>query len=236
MIAIGTHHKVGTVLLFNIFEAVRKQQGLKLFYGEQVDLQNDVDIFFNDHSVIDPEKLPENFKGIHIVRHPYETIVSGYRYHLKTDESWCRDEVRDEFGGKTYQALLKSLPADEGIMFEMMQVGYLTVRDMYGWNYDDKRFLNIRLEDFLEDFDATLEGMFRFLTFEDAQIGALVRRCQQYKKGKDRSTHITNRSNAVYTYQNYFKPQHYLLFEKLFPADTLQKLGYDEAARSQGVR
>ena len=83
MILIGTHHKSGTVLMKRIFTNFCDAEGLTFFYGNQNQLKNNSKVFHQDHSYFNTESLPSDFKGIHIIRHPLEIIVSGYRFHKK---------------------------------------------------------------------------------------------------------------------------------------------------------
>ncbi len=228
MIIVGTYHKTGTVLMSSIFKEVAKYKDWKFYKNTEFDPKVKTDIYFVRKSNIDLEKIPPDCKGVHLIRNPYEVVVSGYRYHLITREKWCRIPKRERLGGKTYQEYLNSLSPDEGITFEMIHVAYSTINSMYRWDYADERFLNLRLEDFLENFDKALEKTLRFLSFSEADVVALLQRCQKFKKGVavDKGGHITNKSSKVYTYREYFKPHHYILFDRLFPGDLMQKLGY----------
>lgn len=234
MIVVGTHHKTGTVLMTKIFEEVAKYKEWHFYKSTEFDPEVKTDIYFVRKSNIDLSKLPLGCKGVHLIRNPYEVVVSGYRYHLITREKWCRITKRERLGGKTYQEYLNALSLDEGVTFEMIHAAYNTICGMYHWDYADERFLNFRLEEFLETFDRALEKMFRFLSFNESDVMALLQQCRKFKKSVavDKRGHITNKSNAVYTYRKYFKPHHYRLFNLLFPRDVIQKLGY---AKERGL-
>ncbi len=212
-----------------IFKQVAKHKAWKFYKGTEFDAKVKTDIYFVRKSNIDTEKLPPGCKGVHLIRNPYEVVVSGYRYHLKTQEKWCRISKREALGGKTYQEYLNSLTPDEGITFEMLHAAYNTINSMYSWDFTDERFLQLRLEEFLKDFDRALEKMFRFLSFDEADISTLLQQSRRFKKGVnvDKGGHITNKSNSVYTFRKYFKPYHYKLFNRFFPGDIMQKLGYE---------
>jgi len=211
-----------------IFEQVAKHKEWLFHKSTEFDPKIKTDIYFVRKSNFNPEKLPLDCKGIHLTRNPYEVVVSGYRYHLKTREKWCQTSKRKKLGGKTYKEYLNALSPDEGITFEMIHAAYNTIGNMYRWDYTDERFLNLQLEEFLEDFDRALEKVLRFLSFDEAAVLALLQQCQKFKKGvdTDKGGHITNRSSEVYTYRKYFRPHHYRLFNLLFPDDIMQKLGY----------
>lgn len=228
MIVVATHHKTGTVLMNEIFGQVCRIKGWKFFYGRQEDLPEDADLFFQDHSRIDPEALPAGFKGIHVIRHPMEVVVSGYRYHHKTCETWCSGIERVRFGEMTHQGYLKTLSQSEGITFEMVETGYRTINEMYDWDYEDDRFLNLHLEAFAECYEDTLRQAFAFLGFEEDAIRMFLAAAKAYNKRGSNHAHITNKTEVLHTYEDYFEPYHYTLFQLLFPDDLFERLGYEK--------
>ena len=236
MIFVGTHHKTGSVLFHGVFGAVSKRLGLRFYSGWQRTLPPATDVWFMEHSRIDPERF-NHAKGIHAIRHPLDVICSAYRWHLVCDEPWCistehaiANGIRYNFDGLTYQEKLKSLSPREGILFELKGRSYHAITDMYKWNYDDKRFLNVRLEDVSANFDRTFSRIFSFLGLDVEQcvpVAALqdVRRFTRQRV--QQTAHITNK-NGDLSWQRYFLDDAMLdEFQRTFPADVMARLGYD---------
>ena len=64
-VLIGTHHKTGTSWFRKIFENISLYSGLKFFAGEQKDLPGEFDIFFQNHSKFDLQKIIQDYRGVH---------------------------------------------------------------------------------------------------------------------------------------------------------------------------
>jgi len=62
--------------------------------------------------------------------------VSGYFYHLWTEEKWAHVS-KQEFGGKSYLEYLNSLSKEEGLLVEMMRFANYDLRHMVAWDYQD---------------------------------------------------------------------------------------------------
>src|SRR5207244_8251072 len=112
MIFIGTHHKSGTILFWRIFRDVAVAFSLEVYPGIQRKLPPTTQIWFMEHSKIFPEDFTE-ITGIHVIRHPFDLICSGYRYHLVCNEAWCVSTavsraagVHYDFDGLSYQQKL----------------------------------------------------------------------------------------------------------------------------------
>ena len=74
MIIIGSYHKTGTYLLYNIFNELCNIS------------KNKECIMFNSHfNEITDEQIKNN-KCVIIIRNPYEVICSSMRYHQIADE------------------------------------------------------------------------------------------------------------------------------------------------------
>ena len=237
-----THHKTGSVLLANILADISDELHVRYFSGNQKELPRNADIWLQIHSKLEPEKLGRDYKGIHVIRNPYQLIVSGYRYHKVCSEKWCvnldtptkADGIRYNIGGLTYQEYLNSVDAQEGLSFEIKNRSYNAIMDMYNWRYDDRRFLNVKFEDIISDFDATMHRIFKHLNLAPIAMETLIEiagRHNVQKWGSDQvrdNPHITNKVGQLYTYQKTLMPEHYSLFKDLFPSDIMPKLGYEE--------
>ena len=235
MIFVGTHHKTGSVLFYNVFSGIAKALSLHFYSGPQSKLPPGAQIWFSEHSLLYARDFTE-ITGLHVIRHPLEVICSAYRYHLVCKELWCIENRPSRFvrhldlGGLTYQERLRSLPLREGILFEMRGASFATIMDMYRWNYADERFLNVKLEDTAADFDATFARIFSFLGVDEEECLPLAIRHDVGRTAPEQlelMPHVTNKSRRSVTWPEYFSDGEMLdVFRLAFPADLLQKLNY----------
>lgn len=97
-------------------------------------------------------------RGVHIIRNPLDVIHSAYWSHLRTHpvDGWPELAAQRE--------ILTGLPAAEGMM---LTLAFCEREDFYRntpgpiaalrqWNFDDPRFVTVRMEDFGEDMVAVL--------------------------------------------------------------------------------
>lgn len=162
------HHKVMTVYFQNVLSALCRLFGLT-FANTADDRAGDVpaDVILLHDSA--RHRLPDrDFRGTHIIRDPRDLLVSAYRYHLTTEESWCvasDSAFQDLPRGVSYQQRLGELGPEEGLIFEMTHIGGVVIRDMAGWDYSDPRFLELRYETVLGDEPAVFARAFRWWGF-----------------------------------------------------------------------
>jgi len=234
MIFVGTHHKTGTVLFGSVFKAVANELGLDFYTGSQRRLPAKTQVWFNEHSWIDRSAFAA-IVGIHVVRHPLEVVCSAYRYHLGDGGAWFASQESGErfnLNGQSYKQTLATLSARDGTLFEMMHFSFETIMDMYNWDYNDSRFLNVRLEDVRRDFDGTFSRIFAFVGLEPAECLPIAQRFDANRMDQHRinsMAHITNKGGDQ-TWQNYFSDREMIkTFNQSFPRNLLPKLGYSSA-------
>jgi hypothetical protein len=160
-------------------------------------------------------------KCVVMVRHPYERIMTGMRYHSETTEqNGTADQM---FNGSSYQEVLKGLETtEEKIQFEMHHSGKTTINAMY-------RDMKINMTDSL------------FVHFEDVgceegrkrmagQIAAHLSLNALAVEGvlNDIWTTDPHRmiENASWTFPSYFTARNYADAKRMFPSDLLETLGY----------
>lgn len=133
----------------------------------------------------------EQHKYIILVRDPREILISGYLYHSKCKENWAvtsnnyyydfwetyhfdkhevfKNRKYIEFSKKfsrenTYQNKINQLNQEDGILFELENVAYLTLSGMMNLNFIDKKNVYVlKFEDYQHNFDVTIEKVFDFL-------------------------------------------------------------------------
>jgi hypothetical protein len=171
-------------------------------------------------------------RGSHIVRDPRDVAVSGYRYHLWTDEAWVH-VPRKWFDGMSYQEKLRSLPEHEGLLLEVERTCRWTVADMRAWDYTRRDFLELRYEDLIEDEDAGFERVFRHYGFTDEAVAASldISRKHSFKAKTGRAvgevggdSHL--RSGKPGQWREEFGAEHVELFKRM-GNDVLIMLGYE---------
>lgn len=193
------HHKVGTVLLGNVFSEIARSLGLSFLelYGTQSELPADPDIVLLAHSGFDLRRLHRPIRAVHVVRDPRDVLVSGYLYHKRCTEYWCvnRDlslvepilfprvpysqQHRTEawkrryliaLGGRSYQDNLRSFGRDRGIFFELDNYAGWTIENMLEWRYDLPSVMEINFEQLHQEFDTLWQRMFWHLNLIDLSL------------------------------------------------------------------
>lgn len=100
----------------------------------------------------------ENCVGTHMIRDPRDLVISGYFYHQWTKETGYL--FHNDKWGMSYQEMVKTLPKEEGIKFEMDNKAAQTIAEMRRWNYNDPRFMEMKYVDLITDPTAEFTRMF----------------------------------------------------------------------------
>ncbi len=225
------HHRVGTVWFGRILRNLAKELGWKFQVCEQDDLEPDTDIFMQSRSKVDLRCLPD-YNGSHIIRDPRDIIVSAYFYHL-----WC-DEIRynvkrPDYGDRSHQEVLNSLPRDKGISIEIMGC-HNAIAIMADWDYLNPNFIEIRFEDVIQDQQGVFREIFLQYGLTERQIKlglSIVDRFTFEKitgrnRGQENNKHHF-RKGVPGDWKNHFTVEHRQLFKQQYPG-LLQKLGYEK--------
>lgn len=204
----------------------------------------------NHHDAIDPNvelliiqdgRLPSHAdftRGTHIIRDPRDLIVSGYFYHLKTNEKWCTEPNpanTDLPPDTSYQDHLKSISLEEGIRYEMEHVSGSMISAMLEWNFQDQRVLELRFEDVLNQEAMTFERIFAWYGFGAPDINRAVRLAKKFSRRRVRRHlrnllgfgHLTHGSRVSY-WDEYFSETLKDRFLECF-GDVLIRLGYESS-------
>ena len=207
---VGSYHKTGTFLFRNIWG--------DYFNGDYE--------FYNHFNKV-TDDIIKNTKCVVAIRHPYEIIMSGMRYHQITHEEWC-NKKQDKFNGLSYKEHIQNLNFDDKIIFEMENCGHNTINSIYN-DMKNRNFNNnvlfIKLEDLYQEKNIPsickkIKNHYKSSIYID--IDKLT---DCFIKNLKTSFHRTNENNN-YTFNEYFKEHHINHFNKLFPKDTLKILGY----------
>lgn len=122
--------------------------------------------------------------------------LSGYLYHLHCSERWCINEEFDAtspilfpqvphsqqhrseqwkreyiagLGCTSYQKSLLTRSQDAGLTFEMERYANWTIEAMTSWRAD-RDTIDVKLEDFMADFDGALTSILRHFGMSEADI------------------------------------------------------------------
>ena len=161
--------------MMRVLERVAKEYDLAVEKNNRrvVSVAPKTSILFTLHSHLDFRALP-GFTGSHLIRDPRDAIVSGYHYHLWTNESWAH-EPKDEYNGLSYQQKLNSISKDDGLTLEIQRFQrYAKTFRLLDWNYDDERFFEIKYENLIENEAETFAKLFEHYGFSDAAIDRCV--------------------------------------------------------------
>lgn len=197
-----------------------------------------------------PDNVLRNKKSVMLIRHPYEIICSGARYHLKTGEAWvhykrilkqmihccnknnnmsCTSNNIWKFSPNdkiTYQEKIKSLNDDDKILFEMNNCAFWTINAIYN-DIKNRNFNNniyvMRLEDITDinklpkicqEIEHHINGAISYKVLYDAFSANIKNKINSTKKTNDLS------------YLKMFKKEHYDEFDRIFPKDLFEVMGY----------
>ena len=220
-IYLSCYHKTGTVFLIKLkklLEIYDKKNTYKL------------DCWSKRANKIN-KKNNKNIKIIHLIRHPYEIIVSGFNYHKKCKESWCidinsktgADGIKYSFDNMCYQDKLKSLEMEAGINFEMHGRSYNTIIDLYNSKFFDCEYcLNIKMENlYINEID-TIKQIIQFIG-----IKSLINKDYSSIYFNKSINHITNKDKRIDLHLNYFNDNNYIMFQKLFGNLDLGRYNYN---------
>ncbi len=195
----GTHHKTGTIWMGTLLgnfcrDTYRKMStvSLRTVAFDDISTFRPTVVFDYFSMFYDPFNFVDNMKGVSIIRHPKDQIISATRYHQNAPEPWLHYK-RDDFGGMTYSEKINSLDTwEEKVYFEMTHASQKFARHMV----DHKNnLLNIKYEDLVNDYPypKALDTIFSHLDFDEEDREVF------HKYYLD--THINNKNNMHHVSQ-----------------------------------
>ena len=197
-----SYHKSGTSLLWHVMTKVCERLGLRLvnYYGLVEQLDDGADVVLLPHSLL-RAPLRRPYRAIRLIRDPRDIWVSGYLYHLRCDEGWCRNSDMDtsppikwpqvdysvahrpedwkrqyleRLNGQSYQQNLLERSLTEGLDFELEGYTDWTLSTMREWTLNRAYALDVRLEDLMADFDGGMLRIFGHFGFTAEQSQAAL--------------------------------------------------------------
>ena len=241
------HHRCGSTWFQGILKTVAKEYGLPFIQEDQSKIENYPCVFYQDHSHVDLTQL-ENYRGSHMIRDPRDVVVSGYYYHLWTEEKWANTPIRElgpnialywpllpigKIKDMSYRGYLNSVDREEGILAETKRASSTDIKDMVEWDYTNEKILELKYEAIIEDEERAFERLFEHYGFHTRAVKrslAIARRHSFKKKTRRNIGEIKNkshlRSGRSKQWENEFSEMHKEYFKKLHGADLI-KLGYE---------
>lgn len=244
------YHKVGTVLLAKVFKQISDLQKWKtkstLGYQPKVKINADVNSF--GHSLLNFDSIKVPFTGFHVIRDPRDIIVSGYLYHLRTNEKWCvntntraespilfpfvpysqqhrseewKSNYLESLKGKSYQENLRSLSKRDGLLFEMENYGSWTINSMADWDYNRPEILEVKFESIMSNYEATFLNIFQHLGFSGNEIDTFMDIALQHDLGRKSESEV----NAISHVSSPKYTKWMDSFEEIHKEVFLQKFG-----------
>ena len=166
----ASHHKAGSLWFQNVLSAVAWHYGLRFVAGDRGKVTAGPGVFLDYDSRVDLSRLPP-YRGSHLIRDPRDIVVSGYYYHLWTKEKWANTPSK-EYGGKSYRALLSSLPKEEGLLVEMQRASNWDIRHIVEWDYTNPLILELKYEDVIRDEESAFRSLFAHYGFDERAVAA----------------------------------------------------------------
>ena len=203
---VGSYHKTGTCLIKEIFQIYSKQA------KEKVKFTN------NFHSI--KLKDLENRKSLAVIRHPYEIILSGVRYHSTGKEDWLHKKTKNK---KSYFENLQSLESlEEKINFEANHIAKSTIWAIYEDVINKKETLFIKIENFWtnEERKKNAIKMANHLELNSKILIPIILETGSKK------TNFTN-PNFSYTWPNCMTDENIKFINEILPKDVFEVLGYE---------
>lgn len=231
------YHKALTVFSVRLFKYLQAIYGLKLCIDSSEPRKPaPYSVHVNTQGLM-PSAGQRSFRGTHIIRDPRDLIVSAYFYHLRTNEAWCArpSEANDDLPADiSYQERLRSLPLEDGLIYEMNHVGGLMIDRMCSWDYDDPRFLELRFEQIVGNEESAIQAMLQWYGVPESQRSSISRYLrflgygQVRRLGQSRNKRVgkhLGKGFPVGRWEKYFSDPVRLAFNRRFPG-ALKYLGY----------
>ncbi len=229
-----SHHKVGTVWFRRVLGTLATAYDLRIerCVGKPVDPRTDI-AFFRAGRHYRREDLPGRvFRGSHMIRDPRDVVVSGYFYHLWTDEEWAHLPGGPAWGGLSYHDFLNSVDRDRGLLAEIERSAASNLADMAAWDYGQPEFLELRYEDVIDDELSWFSRVFEFYGLDDEAVRVGLDAVARFSIRSQPSTpapgnqrqHV--RSGRTGQWRGEFGRDHVEAFKAL-TGDLLVKLGYE---------
>ena len=194
-----------------------------------------LDIASLNNHFIDLTNAPDNVRCSLFIRDPKDTIVSGYFYHKRGAEAWCKipnpqpEDFRVVNGcippsmkaGESFQDCLNRLPLTEGLRAKF-DFRRLHLQSLHKWMEYPPEFI-AKYEDIIGNEDTTFRNLGRIYGLNDAELAYFVRSAAKNSARKRNLSHIRNPQSGQW--RNVFPEELISEFREEFEG-LLQATGY----------
>jgi hypothetical protein len=230
------HHKVGTVWWGSILRALAERGAWRYVEVTSSGFDGSADVYLFEHTrhFDRPGFSGRPFRGTHMVRDPRDVVVSGYFYHLWTEERWA-NVPNSRYEGLSYREALNRRDRHDGLLLEMERMCRDQLPEMLAWDYSQPEFLELKYEDVIEDEEGSFERVFRHygLRERDARRALDIVRMKSFSNVSGRklgdvggATHL--RSGRPGEWRAHFTTDHLDRWREL-SGDGITRLGYESA-------
>lgn len=197
-----SYHKSGTTLFHVILRKIAERLNLRMaaLFGMVDAIDPDLDMVLIGHALLRSHPA-RPFRAVRVVRDPRDIWVSSYLYHRRTTEAWCTNmdfnptppityprvdfsfQHRSEqwkrgwlrrLDGRSYQQNLLDRDPAAGLDFELAGYTDCTLEAMRGWRFSGPAVMDVRLEDIMREFDASMARIFRHLGFTAPNLAMIL--------------------------------------------------------------
>ena len=185
----------------------------------------------------------ETAHTILMIRHPLDVVVSAYRFHLMSKESWLHETQEN---GLTYQEELQSMNRTHGLLYELTKgIAYQDTKRLLDFidSPVSKNFQFLKLEqskyspfDFANDLSDALalrKDTIQSIIVEELAYEKFLKYKQLSPVDEEDVEEIrsVDRYGAEYPYEFslHLECVHYEAFEEIFGLNTLRKIGYADS-------
>lgn len=188
-----------------------------------------------NNQLIDFAKLG-GYRATHFIRDPRDLVVSGYFYHRRGAEAWCREPSseenwavvngtlpRDLPEGQSFSGYLSSCSEEDGLIAEI-EFRKKHFSAMERWNYSNPDCLELRYEEVFGNERTTFEKIFLHYGLNEREISRGLVLAERYSAGRaPGESHV--RDPAPGQWRKHFTPKVADAFQSHYPT-ILSTLGY----------
>jgi len=171
------------------------------------------------------------YRATQMIRDPRDVAVSGYFYHIWTEERWCtRTPIEN---GRSHQQRLKAVDMEEGLNREIATVTTAVVKAMVAFkHYDDPAVMCVRYEDLIFRWQDAFRAAFKHYgcTDDEVELGVELATSHHFVTASGRALgeeaprrHC--RQGTPGDWKRHFSPSNKAFFKELM-GDDLITLGY----------
>jgi hypothetical protein len=183
-----------------------------------------------------------------MIRDPRDIVLSGYHYHLWTEELWVNKAIKDlpadmekvwpllpvnDIKDMSYKEYLNSLSLEDGILAEMKRASTTTIKEIVEWNYLDDKIFNFKYEDIMQNEEEIFRKIFHHFGFKEraidkglkiAETCSFKNRASREVGDVDKQSHL--RSGKLQQWKEEYSERHKSYFKQLHGNDLIM-LGYE---------